>query len=129
MYFYLKSSDSLDLFPNNEPYDFIVELPESLFLDDGKWSCNLSNISQPDEGDRLVLIDSLEYSFVHGAYKPVLRRINSPLEDFSIPQWVAVKTAFVKRFHVQILDFKTLKPPSAAPEGSSTQLLIELKRI
>ena len=127
MFFYLSYLDSLHIYSENQAYDFVVELPETLDLSEGTWVCNLANCSQPQSGDRLILLDSLEYSYIGGTYKPILRRIDLDYEDFPTPQWVKVKSAFVKRFHVTVLDFKTLTPPSK--NLAPLDILIELKKL
>ena len=47
MYFYPSSKDSLDIYPNNKPWDFIVDLPEPIYLE-GKWGCGLMDMTFDD---------------------------------------------------------------------------------
>ena len=37
-YLFLGNDDILDIYPNNKPTNFTVELPQTLYLD-GNWEC------------------------------------------------------------------------------------------
>ena len=103
MYFYLNFEDSLNIYPKNQSFDFIVELPETLELGEGDWYCNLVNVSQPNPDDRLILLDCSAFSYAKGSYLPVLRETDLAFEEFVLPEWHKVKTTSLRRFHVKFL--------------------------
>ena len=127
MYFYLNFEASIAIYPKNQSFDYIVELPETLELTGGDWYCNLVNVSQPNPEDRLILLDCLEYSYVKGSYLPVLRETDLAFEEFVLPEWHKVKTASLRRFHVKFLNYNTMSPPT--PDNERCSLLIEIKKL
>ena len=50
-YIYLKSSDSLDIYPDNVLSDFCVKLPEAIELE-GSWEVSLAEIQYPSSWEK-----------------------------------------------------------------------------
>ena len=111
MLFYLHSTDSKSIHKNNTAYDFIVELPDTLYFE-GKWVYRLIQCEQPSSAKKnIILLDCLEFSYIRETTKPVLRVIDVADETFFPLINVPLKVHTLNRFHIQILDFDTLKIP------------------
>ena len=75
MYIYLCSTDSAGTHPSNQPYDFTIDLPQTLRLE-GKWECALMEIHFSKENlheDLLIMTDIVENSYIKDIQLPVLR--------------------------------------------------------
>ena len=127
MLFYLSSNDSKTTHTANTAFDFIVELPDLLHFE-GKWVCRLLQCTQPTSKKGILLVDCLDYSYIRGTSKPVLRIIDESDQDFYPLIDVPLKINAFNCFHIQILDFTTLKVPAASADDE-TSLLIELKKV
>ena len=78
-YLYLSSQDCLDIRKNNNPSEFMIQLPKSYALD-GHWSCAVTEIALTcnfrPRSKRLYLCgDLVEETCVRGTFIPVLRSI------------------------------------------------------
>ncbi|CAH1774166.1 unnamed protein product [Owenia fusiformis] len=109
IYFYLSSTDSTNIYPNNTASEFTVKLPRYFYLK-GKWKIGLVDIQLPplDSNDALLYLDvfcdlCIE-SVVDGNVQPILRRIP---KDYS---WLSFNQVLYKdvgnwefdRIHVYI---------------------------
>ena len=102
-YLFLSSSDSTHIYPNNSPFDFIVEFPQTLELN-GNWLCALTEINYTNAEEELyVYCDICEYSYVCNGFKPLLRVINGS-NIFETLYYIPVNQQAVKRIHVYIRD-------------------------
>ena len=131
MFVYLSSSDSPQFYPENDPYEFTVELPEILTLE-GNWHCALISFAQPTSEDVTIFCDILDYSFIQDTYKPVLRQLSEQdvyFADFPNLHYVKVKDFAVKRIKISILKSTNLTPPSPAPADSLTHLGLHFKKL
>ena len=131
MFIYLSSTDSPEFYPQNEPYEFTVELPENLNLE-GNWHCALLSFSQPVSDDVTIFCDILDYSFIQNTYKPVLHQISEQdiyFSDFPNLHYMKVKDSSIKRIKISILKSTNLTPPSPAPADSRTQLALHFKKL
>lgn len=81
---YLSSNDSMHSFPENNPADYTVRLPERLFLERGNWWCGLSQLRLPDTkiDYPVYLCSDLCGDSVVGEFKvPVLQRIHGSITE------------------------------------------------
>lgn len=113
--FFVKSTDSLGIFPNNTASDFTIELPELLYLK-GKWECSLYEISFTENlvKDIIVCSDIVENSIIANSKHQVLRVIAQPSTairhvSFSQLLWLPVSRDQIKRFRIFIKDNTTLE--------------------
>lgn len=77
---FLSCQDGIEIYPNNSPKDFIIQLPRELPLHDGEWMCYTSQVcidvktinnQQPID----ILADVCQDSYVDGNYRNILTRI------------------------------------------------------
>ena len=108
--FFVKSSDSLNVFPENSANDFTIELPEQLYLK-GEWQCALHEIAFRDDisQDIVVGCDMVDNSIIADSKHQVLRvisRRNSVVRyvSFSELLWIPVSRDQIKRFRIVIKD-------------------------
>jgi len=76
---YLSSEDSKDLYPNNKPSSFVVQLPKTICLK-GMWMCALCEVQYNHEAARsheniYICSDLCEGSIVGKRMFPVLRQV------------------------------------------------------
>lgn len=75
-YLFISSEDSKDLYPNNNWFDFTVELPQDLNVL-GKWEVAILDIflSGPVRSSMNLCSDLCVESYSQGSFSPVLRNI------------------------------------------------------
>ena len=90
---YLSSGDSLDSFPDNEPGDFRVQLPQRVYLAEGKWWCGVAQLEIPENPkEPLYLCSNICMDSITGDFKlPVLRRIRGKVTQPTNVIYVPVK--------------------------------------
>ena len=76
-YLYLNSQDSFDIRKNNDPSEFLIQLPKSYTLE-GSWTCAVTEVSLTCDfkprSQRLYLCgDFVQESYVRDSLLPVLR--------------------------------------------------------
>ena len=134
VHLFLSSSDSLHLYPNNNPTSFVCGLPEILYLP-GKWKVALSEIYYfisggfGDTDYICIFCDICQVSYVHNNFQPVLRRL--PARRFREQElkhlyYIPVKTSFLKRIRLYILT-ETGETPSFIRKSFTCTLV--LKRV
>ena len=76
LYFFLGSSDSLSFHPDNNSYNFIIELLERIQLE-GEWVIGLCDFYHSSNliETILVLCDICDNSYIGDSLKPILRMI------------------------------------------------------
>lgn len=114
-YLFLHSTDSLDLFPDNTPSGWRVQLPKPYDLQ-GHWECALIDVSldcnfAPRSSRLYLCCDFIEDSYVRGRSLPVLKNIELKggesevkREFYSNPIYVSVKRAQLRGLRFHILD-------------------------
>ena len=113
----VSSTDCSDLYSNNTPYSFVVELPYPINLP-GNWRCNLDALyCNPHEEPPYplcihVLLDFVKPSLIYNSELPVIATLayvipQPKILSAFIPPFersVPVNRQIVKRFQVDILD-------------------------
>jgi hypothetical protein len=83
-YIFLTSDDSLNLYPDNKPSSFTIDLGNNINLQ-GEWECALKEITYHINEDLpqtvYVLCNKCEQSYARNTYMPILRRLHFPLAD------------------------------------------------
>jgi hypothetical protein len=120
-FIYASPDDSKALYPNNSFEDFVVELPETLYLE-GEWEMALldvvynanvhTTVNCPKGPSLLMFCDICEESFVRGRKLPILRQLEKPA-TFDPPIFKRVKTFSAKRIRVYMTDYD-LEPVAVA---------------
>ena len=126
-YLYLNYNDSINIYSSNTPYDFIVELPNTLYLDEKRWVCALVDINSNEINNEnyYLFIDFCESSYVRNTWLPVLRYTNLT-NTFSRLSYVNVTRDHIAKFRVYIRD-NNLQTPSFNCESLSCTLVIKRK--
>ena len=132
MFLHLSSSDSKDLYPQNNPYDFVTELPLSIDTDEDNWYCGLVAFVQSRSTDDVtVLCNIVDTSYIRGKYRTVLRQINNTgtyFGDVSNIQYMGVRVPRINRIHIQIVDSVTMEPLTPVAD-TETRLVLHLKKL
>ena len=101
-YLNLSSRDSKLYHPNNNSYDFTVELPWPIF---GSFKCALLDFAcGPMLDDLYIFSDICEPEFIHDKMKPLLRVISEPGEP-AAPHYKTVSRHIIQRVHIYIRSF------------------------
>jgi len=108
-YLYISSEDSRDVFPKNTMTDFVVELPDTVHLDDGPWEMALMDVSydkniHTNRATIYLLCDVCEYSRVHYSSQPILRKLMRHSSYRILQHFVDIKTSEIKRMHFRMVD-------------------------
>ena len=103
MYLFLSSSDCGDIYPDNNPLDFTIDLFPILELK-GEWECGLLEIDyKPSNIDLFLYCDLCESSFVHGNYLPLLRFVKK-VSIYERPMFFPISREVVSRLRLYIRD-------------------------
>ncbi len=121
MYLYLSSTDS-PVHSQNTPVDFTVELPQSLQLD-GNWECALLDINRHNV---LVYCDWCQESVIHGAWLPMLRKVNN--KNIVRPRYVPIYMDHHARIRLYIKDLSNRTPSFGNQASMCTLHLRPLQR-
>ena len=75
-FIFLSSEDSLSYHPDNNPYNFIVELKESLQII-GEWEVGICDFfcSETISQKCYIFSDIVDYSYVRNSLEPILRTL------------------------------------------------------
>lgn len=125
----LKSSDSLDLYSDNKPYDFYVHLPRPLTLT-GFWTVSLLEVCMFNNKrtDLYIYTNLCEDTIVGDKELPLLRRVyskrSSPNEIFTYPYEVPTRLGQVHDVHIYIKD---ATGQEASFLRGDTSVILELK--
>ena len=87
MYIFLSSSDCRDSHPENNAWDFTIDLNCLQF--DANWECSLTDVYYDGNfGELYICSDLCTTSYVNDAYLRILRVVNSPtvfIKPYFIP--------------------------------------------
>lgn len=130
----LRSTDSLDLYRNNKPYDFHVHLPRPLTLI-GHWTVALLEAYLPwtkGKVDAYIYTNLCEDTIIGDKELPLLRRVNlktsSPNEIFTFPYEVSARLGQVHDVHIYIKDANG-QDASFLQDYTSVTLLLKWKSL
>ena len=123
-YLYLNYNDSINIYNTNTPYDFIVELPNIIYLPGRKWICALVDIhsDQIDLEKYYIFIDFCESSYIRNTFLPVVRYTNLT-NTFSRLTYVNITRDHIAKFRVYIRD-RNLQIPSFHCESLSCTVVL-----
>jgi Ca2+-dependent lipid-binding protein len=134
MFLYLSSDHCKDTYPENEPQNFTVDLPQTLRLQ-GEWSLGLLqvHIKSPKPINKHVYIacNIIVNSYVGRECYRILKYFkvdkNLMAQDFGPVQYVAVEnTGYINSITLQLLDSNNMLPASFVIEKLTCTL--HLKR-
>ena len=109
IYLHLSSNDSLSSYPNNNCWDFTVDLKTCLILP-GKWECALTEIDFTNDNLTLIVFcDLCSQSFVMDNYLPVLRVVTHS-QIFEKPYFVKISRQNITHLRVYIRTYNGEKP-------------------
>lgn len=102
MRLYLSSQDSKDIYPENTPSNFRVELPQHL----NRGSCTVLQCVLPFRPSVPVYLacDLIEPSILGGRYQSVLTALASKTREFSNPDYTKVKVASVSTIQLKLIN-------------------------
>ena len=117
-FLFLSSEDSKAYFPQNNPGQFSVALPDVLYLD-GTWTCALRDIQcwPSTSSDLYVFCDAVEDSYVRDRKLPILQRIpqsdtgSHVIETYDSTIQFKVSRSVINTLTLYIRD-STMKPVS-----------------
>lgn len=107
----LRSSESKNLFPSNEPYDFTIVLPKAFALQ-GNWTVELSEIyatriNKTTKKELFVYCDICDTSVVSGQYISLLRHVvldSNKNQIFPIPYPIPLRIQEIEKLRLDIRD-------------------------
>ena len=108
-FIFLSSEDSLSYHPDNTPYNFIVELKESLQII-GEWEVGICDFfcSETISQKCYIFSDIVDYSYVRNSLEPILRTLMpsnaSSSIFFPIIFYFPIKVNSLNRIRVYIKD-------------------------
>lgn len=125
----VRSFESKNLFPTNEPYDFTVVLPKALALQ-GNWTVELSEIyatktNKSTKKEIFVFCDICDTSVVGGQYRPLVRHVvldSNMNQIFPIPYPIPLRIQEIEKLHLDIRDKDN--NPATFLDGKVTLTLI-----
>jgi len=110
MYLFLSSSDSLDSHPDNNAWNFTVDLNECIQLK-GDWECALMDIQYGgDCGELYIYCDLSMPSYALGKFLPLLRIVKKPLSYVVNPYFMPVSHNYISHIRVYITNKQGTKP-------------------
>ena len=120
-YLYLSSEDSKDVYPKNEPWDFTVDLPQTIQLG-GKWELALLDLKHDEWlANIFVLCDWCGQSTVRCKRLPVLRMVSQFGLESKI-YYVPVIQPYLARIHITIKGHELEDISSFATETTTCTL-------
>ena len=127
-FMFLSSKDSKSYFPNNNPGDFSVVLPDTLYLD-GTWTCALRDIQcwPATPTDMYLFCDAVEDSYVKDGKLPILQRIpqtntgSQVIETYDSMTQFKVSRSVINTLTLYIRD-SSMKPVSFQTEATCCTL-------
>ena len=107
MYLYIGWRDSIGTHPNSRPYDFIVDLPKTLRLED-QWEVALTDIKvkSTKKVSFYVVVDFCEESILQGSQYQVLRRIDDKTIQYPVRYFVKIVKSKLQSIKISLLDQK-----------------------
>ena len=110
---FLSSRDSLDTHPNNIWYDFSIDLPGPLEVDES-WECALLDINcvPQIQSPFIVYVDIVKQSFIRDTTASVLRVVHFSDSDFAFPYYLPVNRGEITQLRMSIRDLETGQVPT-----------------
>lgn len=112
-YVWLSSEQNKDIYPNNKPYQFKIQLPQTIPIDGNCLIglCEIRGLSLKTQRSKEIYVccDQCQYSIVDGNLHPVLRCIdtNDNIKIIHTPFYVSSKvTSSIDQLSFYILDGK-----------------------
>ncbi len=104
MYFFLSSTDCLDSYPDNHPWNFTVNLGQYYHLKERDRLALLDiQFDGKSSQDLYVFCDSVSSSYVNGAYLPSLRVVRqSRSSGFPTPYFIPARIHTTNSLHIYI---------------------------
>ena len=113
IYQFLSSTDSSKTFPGNIWYDFTIDLPGILEVDQS-WECALLNINcvPQVQGQFIVFTDIVKQSYIRNTKGSVLRVVHYFDSDFALPYYIPIDRSDISQIRIYIRDLETGEIPS-----------------
>ena len=113
IYQFLSSTDSSVNYPGNVWYDFSIDLPRVLEVDES-WECALLDIKCIPEirSDFIVFSDIVKQSYIGNTSASVLRVVHSWDSVFALPYYIPVARTAISHVRIYIRDLETGNIPS-----------------
>ena len=125
MYLFLSSSDCNGSHPDNNAWDFTIDLQNDLYLNTD-WECALMDINyNGDFGELYIYTDLCTPSYVNNAYLPLLRVINSA-GQFAVPYFMRIPRNIIERIRIYIRSRRG-QQPTLLPEHLTCTLQLRRK--
>jgi hypothetical protein len=125
----LRSTDSVELYPDNTPWDFWVQLPKPLVCN-GSWTIALLEITSRStkvNRDLYVYCNVCENTIVGDREQPLLRRVFQTRNwnnIYEVPYEVSVRLGEIQSIHVYIRDVQG-NPASFLKDGVTVTLRLK----
>ena len=112
-YHFLSSRDSLNTYPANIWYDFSIDLPRTMEVDES-WECALLDINCVPQIQRqfIVYADVVKQSFIRNTTASVLRVVHFSDSDFQLPHYIPVNRSGIGQLRIYIRDLETGQIPT-----------------
>lgn len=126
MYLYISSKDSIDLYPQNTPANFIVQLPQHLQLDEGTWTCGVLQCVLPStpRSATYITCDFVESSFLGGHAQPVLAMTTVKTKEYVNVTRVPIKRTQLPTIRIKLVNRRGVSPTL---EIGETLLVLEIR--
>lgn len=102
---YVSSSDSIDIFPENSPADFIINLPQPLQFTGSNWYCGVTQIILPSKSTSPIhlLTDFTQSVIVGSRQYPALCQIASKSKEYTNVAYVPLKVNELSTMHFKLI--------------------------
>lgn len=135
-YLFISSSDSKDIFVDNQSYDFRIQLPQTLMLD-GEWECALVDFKVYPKKEKMsdiyVFTDIIQESYVCNNNLPLLG-ITYYLSDKKNESSISLDTILYHKLSRNMIDMvriyikdEDLRPYTEL--GDSVRCTLHLRKI
>ena len=127
MRLYLSSRDSIDLYPDNIPANFRVQLPQHIQLDKEEWVCGLTHCIIPNRPTELVYVtcNFIESSILGGKHQPVMAVVTAKTNSFQNILYTKVKDSQLSLLHVKLVNRQGIQIDTNRGE---TVLILEFRK-
>ena len=115
MYQFLSSTDSFESYPANVWYDFSIDLPGTLEVDES-WECALLDIKciPQIQRDLIVFSDIVKQSYIRNTTASVLRVVHYAESQFAFPYYIPIDRSGISELRIYIRDAETGEVPTEA---------------
>jgi hypothetical protein len=106
MNLYISSRDSTDLYPQNTASNFRVQLPKYIQLDEGNWTCGVTQCVLPSRPTDPVYItgDFIESSVFGERLQPILCMVTAKTKEFQHIDYTRVKSHQFSTLHLKLVN-------------------------